>query len=355
MKYQNILEEELKNKVATDWFAGFDTTQILGKIDFSVFPEKGHLFHSIPLLWAEAKTGNYDTVTMFVQLILTIGKAKTYQRMVPPAFLGAFDFQKFAFVPYEAIADVFSINDFNWNVTPSHHESKEFALLKTRIEAQLKENAYWFDFEKDAKELRYFIEHNVKEASNKAKQPIDKNNFVSIYLRWLEVVKPIIQTNWEALKKKDILDCDFYLADLFVDDKGTETITDDTALYENLFVLFENQGYTIRQENLKNIQGFDSSFDALIRIKDKETYQNFWKLYKRPPQSDYHDYIIERRELLVDQDVRERKGAFFTPRQWVALSQQYLTDYLGENWQDEYYVWDCAAGTGNLLYLCLHP
>lgn len=349
MKYQNILEEELKNKVATDWFAGFDTTQILGKIDFSVFPEKGHLFHSIPLLWAEAKTGNYDTVTMFVQLILTIGKAKTYQRMVPPAFLGAFDFQKFAFVPYEAIADVFSINDFNWNVTPSHHESKEFALLKTRIEAQLKENAYWFDFEKDAKELRYFIEHNVKEATNKAKQPIDKNNFVSIYLRWLEVVKPIIQTNWEALKKKDILDCDFYLADLFVDDKGTETITDDTALYENLFVLFENQGYTIRQENLKNIQGFDSSFDALIRIKDKETYQNFWKLYKRPPQSDYHDYIIERRELLVDQDVRERKGAFFTPRQWVALSQQYLTDYLGENWQDEYYVWDCAAGTGNLL------
>lgn len=349
MKYQNILEEELKNKVATDWFAGFDTTQILGKIDFSVFPEKGHLFHSIPLLWAEAKTGNYDTVTMFVQLILTIGKAKTYQRMVPPAFLGAFDFQKFAFVPYEAIADVFSINDFNWNVTPSNHESKEFTLLKTRIEAQLKENAYWFDFEKDAKELRYFIEHNVKEATNKAKQPIDKNNFVSIYLRWLEIVKPIIQTNWEALKKKDILDCDFYLADLFVDDKGTETITDDTALYENLFVLFENQGYTIRQENLKNIQGFDSSFDALIRIKDKETYQNFWKLYKRPPQSDYHDYIIERRELLVDQDVRERKGAFFTPRQWVALSQQYLTDYLGENWQDEYYVWDCAAGTGNLL------
>ena len=349
MKYQNILEEELKNKVATDWFAGFDTTQILGKIDFSVFPEKGHLFHSIPLLWAEAKTGNYDTVTMFVQLILTIGKAKTYQRMVPPAFLGAFDFQKFAFVPYEAIADVFSINDFNWNVTPSNHESKEFALLKTRIEAQLKENAYLFDFEKDAKELRYFIEHNVKEASNKAKQPIDKNNFVSIYLRWLEVVKPIIQTNWEALKKKDILDCDFYLADLFVDDKGTETITDDTALYENLFVLFENQGYTIRQENLKNIQGFDSSFDALIRIKDKETYQNFWKLYKRPPQSDYHDYIIERRELLVPQDVREYKGAFFTPRQWVALSQQYLTDYLGENWQEEYYVWDCAAGTGNLL------
>jgi hypothetical protein len=33
----------------------------------------------------------------------------------------------------------------------------------------------------------------------------------------------------------------------------------------------------------------------------------------------------------------------------VELSQQYIADVLGENWQDEYYVWDCAAGTGNLL------
>ncbi|MDP1815070.1 MAG: hypothetical protein Q8K92_11535, partial [Leadbetterella sp.] len=31
------------------------------------------------------------------------------------------------------------------------------------------------------------------------------------------------------------------------------------------------------------------------------------------------------------------------------LSQKYLTDVLGEDWQDEYYIWDCAAGTGNLL------
>jgi len=46
---------------------------------------------------------------------------------------------------------------------------------------------------------------------------------------------------------------------------------------------------------------------------------------------------------------RERKGAFYTPQIWVELSQKYLADVLGENWQDEYYIWDCAAGTGNLL------
>lgn len=53
--------------------------------------------------------------------------------------------------------------------------------------------------------------------------------------------------------------------------------------------------------------------------------------------------------MLVPQDVRERKGSYFTPQKWVELSQQYLAAELGENWQDEYTVWDCAAGTGNLL------
>ena len=53
--------------------------------------------------------------------------------------------------------------------------------------------------------------------------------------------------------------------------------------------------------------------------------------------------------ILVPQDIRERKGSFFTPQIWVQKSQEYLATALGENWQDEYYVWDCAAGTGNLL------
>lgn len=71
--------------------------------------------------------------------------------------------------------------------------------------------------------------------------------------------------------------------------------------------------------------------------------------YNRPPKREYWDYIVERRDLLVPQDVRERKGSYFTPQQWVELSQQYLAAELGEDWQEEYTIWDCAAGTGNLL------
>lgn len=343
MKYKNIREEELKNKVGADWFRQFDTTEILGNIDFTVLPKQDSLFGRTPLLWAEAKTGNFDIPTMFVQLILTIGKARTFDKTLPPAFLGAFDFKKIAFVDYINVQDIFFLNDFNWNVTPSNHDTKEFKLIKERIESVLKVKTYVFDYQKDEKELKTFIKNNVAKATTKSKIKIDKNNFIPIYLRWIEIVKPIIDVNWDELKKNNILDSDFYLADLFVDDKGTESLDDDLTIRDSLFVVFQNQGYKIAKENIKQM------FDATINIRNKDAYTQFWKLYKRPPIKEFQDYIIERRDLLVPQDIRERKGAFFTPRIWVELSQKYLTDYLGEDWQDEYYIWDCAAGTGNLL------
>jgi hypothetical protein len=343
MKYTNIREEELKNKVGVDWFKEFDTTEILGNIDFTVLPKQDSLFGRTPLLWAEAKTGDFDITAMFVQLILTIGKARTFDKTLPPAFLGAFDFKKIVFVEYINIQDIFYLNDFNWNVTPSNHETKEFKLIKERIESVLKVKTYVFDYQKDEKELQTFIKNNVAKATTNNKIKIDKNNFIPIYLRWIEVVKPIIDVNWDELKAANILDSDFYLADLFVDDKDTQTIEDDFTIRDNLFVVYQNQGYKIAKENIKQM------FDATINIKQKETYQQFWKLYKRPPIKAFQDYIIERRDLLVPQDIRERKGAFFTPRIWVELSQKYLTDYLGEDWQEDYFVWDCAAGTGNLL------
>lgn len=343
MRYKNIREEELKNKVGADWFAPFDTTEILGNIDFTVFPKQDSLFGRTPLLWAEAKTGNFDLPTMFVQLILTIGKARTFDKTLPPAFLGAFDFKKIAFVDYVNIQDIFYLNDFNWNVTPSNHETKEFQLIKERIEAVLQSKTYVFDYQKDEKLLHTFIKNNVAKATTKSKIKIDKNNFIPIYLRWVDVVKPIIDVNWDDLKKANILDSDFYLADVFVDDKDTQNIEDDLSIRDNLFVVFEQQGYKIAKENIKQM------FDATINIRNKEAYLQFWKLYKRPPIKEFQDYIIERRDLLAPQDIRERKGAFFTPRIWVELSQKYLTNYLGENWQDDYYIWDCAAGTGNLL------
>ena len=89
-----ILEEELKLRVAEDWFSAYDTRRIIGKVDFCVAipaTELG-LYEAENALWAEAKAGvRKDIHESFVQLILTIGRARTFDGERPPIFLGAFD------------------------------------------------------------------------------------------------------------------------------------------------------------------------------------------------------------------------------------------------------------------------
>ncbi len=341
MKYPNIREEELKNKIAQDYFWLYDCTKIIGNVDFcvSMHQSQDELFAQESLLWAEAKKGASDIYKSIVQLILTIGKARTFDKTLPPAFLGAFDGEKMAFIPYNDIHEVFYINDFNWNVAPSNHESKEFKLIHEKVKTVIDSKTLLFYFLQDDKDLKRFIKDNfIVGKFGLTKTKIDKNNFMVIYNKWLKNVKPSIGVNWEIAKKNGIIDGDFYLADLLSHENNT--------LKEKLFVLLQKDHYQVDRK--VNEMGMFSSLRTDF-IDKQVAHNQFWNKYERPPKEEYWDYIVARRDLLVPQDVRERKGSFFTPQIWVELSQKYLTDVLGEDWQDEYYIWDCAAGTGNLL------
>lgn len=340
----SLREEELKNKVAEEWFADFDTTEIIGNIDFSVAlpTPKGQipLFETEYLLWAESKKGNKnDIYKSFVQLILTIGKARTFEHHLPPAFLGAFDAEKIAFIPYHTVVDIFYQNDFNWNVTPSDHETKEFKLVHEKVTGILEKETLIYKYDVDEKLLKQFIQKNfVLGKISLSKVRINKNNFVSIYQKWFDEVRDTIAVDWEKSRKIGIIAADFYLADILSEH--------NVSLKDKLFALLKKDHYELDRRidnggflNLKTV-GF----------KDKQkAHTQFWNRYDRPPRREYWDYIVERRDLLVPQDIRERKGSFFTPKIWVEKSQEYIADVLGENWQDEYSVWDCCAGTGNLL------
>ena len=335
----NIKEEELKNKIAIDYFWIYDNTKIIGNIDFCVSMHKKESLEQESLLWAEAKKGKSNIYKSFVQLILTIGKSRTFDKYLPPSYLGAFDAEKIAFIPYNDIHEIFYLNDFNWNVTPSNHKTKEFKLLYKKVKNGLDKNTLIFYYERDEKDLKKFIENNfVIGKFGITKIQIDKNNFMVIYNKWLKTVKSSIAVNWEIAKNIGIIDGDFYLADLLT--RENETIK------EKLFVLLKKNKYELD----RRIDQFGMFNTRTASFNDNQkAHDQFWNKYERPPKEEYWDYIIERRDLLVPQDVRERKGSFFTPKIWVEKSQKYLTIVLGEDWQEEYYIWDCAAGTGNLL------
>ena len=353
MAYANTLrEEELKNKVATDYFNAYDSTKIIGNIDFCIAKitdksggRQATLFDDVSItqsfLWAEAKRGNNkDIYESFVQLIMTIGKARTYEKQLPPIYLGAFDAEKIAFVPYITVSSIFTKNDFDWTVTASDHETKEFKEVYSLVKDEIEQKSYLFYYDKNDQELRQFIKLNfVLGRSGTEQISVTKNNFTTVYYKWLYEVKPTISIDWEKAKQLGILDADFYLADLLS--------RDNESIKDSLFVLLKRNQYFMYRKDEDELGLKDPT---LVEFKDNQrAHRQFWSRYARPPRKEFWNYIVERRDLLVPQDVRERKGSFFTPQKWVELSQKYLADVLGENWQDEYYIWDCCAGTGNLL------
>ena len=335
-----MLEEQLKNEIAVKYFKKFICTDIIKRIDFTVRTAETDY-----LLWAEAKQQPTDIYKMLAQLLITI-KQDAYE-INPPKFLGCFDNEKISFIEYYDVLPVFNLNDFNWTQTPSQVDDKTVANVKNTID---KNKIFTFFYDKDEYELKNFIAENFNGSGSLLSTFIDKNNFIFVYQKWRKAVMPFINADWETLKKNySVYDRDFWLAELNIDDNGTADISDDKTVNEDFYITFsanEKKPYELlRKDGL----GMEVSYKFGFKDGGKELYAEFWKLYKRPPKEEIWKYIISRLDLLVPQDVRERKGAFFTPQIWVEKSQEYIADVLGEDWQEEYFVWDCCAGTGNLL------
>ncbi len=140
-------------------------------------------------------------------------------------------------------------------------------------------------------------------------------------------------------KKFNVEVGDFYLADLL--SEGNKTII------QELYAVLESDHY--QYGKIKTLWAGKYSSVTVTFKDNQEAHKSFWNLYERPPKEEFWDDILKRRDLLVEPDIRERKGAFYTPKIWVRKAQEYLAKSLGEDWQDEYYIWDLAAGTGNLL------
>lgn len=337
LDFSNLNEEPLKSSVAKAFFKNFDFSG--DKIDFIItynHKNKGKPLWVEPILWAEGKKGKSELFKSLAQLILTIGKYKFYTHF-PPPYLGAFDAFSFLFVEYHKLDFIFTRSDIDFSITPSNHNTESFKHLLNELTPLLEKEALIFDYETQNKELKAFIKDNLL-YSKRSKIPVDKNNFVHVYFKWVEHVKPSISIEWQQARKQGILDADFYLADLL--SESNETIL------ESLNTILKVNHYKFNKK-LNNFGAFN--FDETSFNDKQKAHQTFWNIYERPPKREFWDYIIERRDLLVSNDIRERKGAFFTPKIWVEKSQEYLAKILGQDYQDEYIIWDCAGGTGNLL------
>ncbi len=337
LDFSNLNEETLKIQIKAEFFKDKKFLYSESKIDFMLSYK--HPNTILPILWGEAKRGNSgDLDKAFTQLLLTIGKHRFYTHHTPP-YLCAFDAFRIEFIAFDdAITSFFYQSGINFSITPSNHNTEGFKHALDMFKAMCKSHKFVFDFKTQSQECKEFIENNLNSSHLLNKIQIDKNNFFTIYQRWFEAVKPTIDIDWEVAKTKGILDADYYLADLLSDG--------DKTIIEKLQTILSSSYYKLKRgvNELGKIDFMEVGF-----TDGQQAHKEFWMIYKRPPKVEFQAFILERRDLLVPSDVRERKGAFFTPRIWVEKSQEYLAKALGQDYQEDYIIWDCAGGTGNLL------
>ncbi|WP_164865849.1 hypothetical protein [Helicobacter pylori] len=337
LDFSNLNEEPLKSQIKAEFFKDKKFLYSGDKIDFMLSYK--HSNATLPILWGEAKRGDFDDLDKaFTQLLLTIGKHRLYTHHTPP-YLCAFNAFKIEFIAFnDTITSFFYKSDIDFSITPSNHNTEGFKHALEAFKTMCKPHKSVFDFKTQSQECKEFIKNYLNSSHLLSKIQIDKNNFFTIYQKWLEIVKPTIDINWEVAKTKDILDADYYLADLLSDG--------DKTIIEKLHTILRSSHYKLNR-GVNELGKMD--FMEVGFTDSQQAHQEFWSVYERPPKREFQASILERRDLLVPSDVRERKGAFFTPKIWVEKSQEYLAKALGQDYQEDCIIWDCAGGTGNLL------
>ncbi|GAA7688464.1 hypothetical protein MMM7_14370 [Helicobacter pylori] len=337
LDFSNLNEEPLKSQIKAEFFKDKKFLYSGDKIDFMLSYK--HPNAILPILWGEAKRSDFDDLDKaFTQLLLTIGKHRLYTHHTPP-YLCAFNAFRMEFIAFnDTITSFLYKSDIDFSIAPSNHNTEGFKHALNAFKAMRKSHKFVFDFKTQSQECKEFIKNNLNSSHLLNKIQIDKNNFFTIYQKWLEAVKPTIDIDWEVAKTKGILDADYYLADLLSDG--------DKTIIEKLQTILSSNYYKLK----RGVNELGKMDFMEVGFKDgQQAHKEFWRIYERPPKLEFQAFILERRDLLVPSDVRERKGAFFTPKIWVEKSQEYLAKALGQDYQEDYIIWDCAGGTGNLL------
>jgi len=84
-----------------------------------------------------------------------------------------------------------------------------------------------------------------------------------------------------------------------------------------------------------------------VRVNEK-AYLGFFSQFRQIYTTQEKKNLTANKDRILEDIHRRRTGAFFTPPLFVAKAHEMIAEAFGENWKDEYVVWDCAAGTANL-------
>jgi hypothetical protein len=270
-------------------------------------------------IWFEAKdSGRHSSYAMFTQLLHYVQVALNKGETIPP-FLAVIDTEKAAIMKTEDVLPFLAKKTVKWGKSASQYTQEALAEISAHI------GTHFVSFKISTHEDEFIS--TVKAAIKSGdiiRTQITPVNLKQVFDKWVEMIGREI---------KDVSEEDYALC-FFADIMHDGTVSTHMNLPAELL---HKDGSPVFSLNGK-----------LYELGSKEGYRQFWTIYHKPPKAEYRNYLLERRDSLIPIDERAFKGAFYTPLIVVDKAYDYLSKILGNNWQDEYFVWDMCCGVGNL-------
>lgn len=270
-------------------------------------------------VWFEAKDkSNTTTYEMFTQLLHYIQAALDRGEKIPP-FLCVIDIEKAAIMKTEDALPLLEKRIIKWGKSASSYTQEALDVVSAYIGAHFVS----YRIATHEEEFLTAIKSAIK-TGDIVRTQITPSNLKQVFDKWVSMIGQEIQ----GVNPEDY--ALLFYADIMHD--GT------VSTHQNLPAeLLHKNGSAVFALN-----------GAIYELGNKEGYRKFWAIYDKPPKQEYRDYLLERRDSLIAVDERSFKGAYYTPLHVVDKAYDKLTEVLGDNWQQEYIVWDMCCGVGNL-------
>ncbi len=270
-------------------------------------------------IWFEAKdSGKNSTYAMFTQLLHYVQQALDKGDHVPP-FLAVIDTQKAAIMKTADVVPFLKKKTIKWGKSASGYTQEALDAVSAYI------GTYFVSFRIETHEEEFITTvKNAIASGDIIRVPITPDNLKQVFDKWVNMIGSEI---------KDVKPEDhalLFFADIMSD--GIVSTHDDLPaqlLHKGNKPVFALGG-------------------RIYELGSHEGYRRFWSIYHRPPDPEYRNYLLERRDSLIPLDERSFKGAYYTPLHVVDKAYDKLSEVLGKNWQKDYIVWDMCCGVGNL-------
>lgn len=270
-------------------------------------------------VWFEAKDkSNTTTYEMFTQLLHYIQAALNRGEKIPP-FLCVIDTEKAAIMKTEDALPLLEKKVIKWGKSASNYTQEALDIVSAYI------GAHFVSYRISTHEEEFLtaIKSAIK-TGDIVRTQITPSNLKQVFDKWVDMIGKEIK----GVKEEDY--ALLFFADIMHD--GT------VSTHENLPAELLH----------KNGAAVFALGGTIYELGNKEGYRKFWAIYDKPPKQEYRDYLLERRDSLIPIDERSFKGAYYTPLHVVDKAYDKLAEILGDNWQQEYIVWDMCCGVGNL-------